>query len=296
MFKILGSDGKEYGPVSADVVRQWIQERRANGQTRVQPEGTADWKALAEIPEFASAFGAKAISAPPRLPPKVSAPPGSAPSSNEARTSGLAISSLVLGILGFCGITAVIGIILGIVAQVKISRSGGRLKGRGFAIAGICVSAFMLFVSLAIAAGLLLPALAKAKQKAEFGNCENNVKQISLAIRLYADENEGKCPQAVNWCDAILGNLNSPDTLRCPQRRGDKSSYAFNAKLAGRTLSAIPPDTVILFESSGGWNFAGGAKDVISKPPHGQKYVFGFVDGTVRQFTKDEMQDLRWEP
>ncbi len=296
MFKILGSDGKEYGPVSADVVQQWIQQRRANGQTRVQLEGTAEWKPLAEIPEFASAFAAKESSAPPPLPPIHPASPTGALQANVPKTSGLAIASLVLGILGFCGVTAIIGFVLGIVAQVKIRRSGGRLKGKGLAIAGICISAVMFLFSLAIAAGLIIPALAKAKHRGSSGNCENNIKQIGLAIRLYADENDGKCPQAVNWCDAIQGNVNEPEAFQCPQRREEKSGFGFNSKLAGRILSGIPPDTVILFETSGGWNFSGGAKDIVQRPPHGRKYTFAFVDGSVRQLSEDEMTDLRWEP
>ena len=297
MFKILGSDGKEYGPVSADVVRQWIQERRANGQTRVQLEGTIDWTALADLPEFAPALVARESSPPPPLPPLLStSPTAAAAPTATTKTSGLAIASLVLGVLGFCGITALLGIVFGIVAQVSISRSNGRLKGRGLAIAGMILSAFMLLVFLAMSAAILLPALAKAKQKAEFASCENNVRQVSLAIRLYADENEGKCPQAANWCDAVLGNLSGPETLRCPQRRGDKSGFAFNAKLAGRTLSSIPPDTVMLFESSGGWNFAGDAKDLVSRPPHGRNYIFGFADGSVRQVNGSELAELRWEP
>ena len=60
MYKIIGADGKEYGPISAEQLRQWIAEGRANGQTRVLLEGTADWKTLAEIPEFAAILSAPA--------------------------------------------------------------------------------------------------------------------------------------------------------------------------------------------------------------------------------------------
>ncbi len=38
MYKIIGADGKEYGPVTSEQVRQWITEGRANAQTKVQPE------------------------------------------------------------------------------------------------------------------------------------------------------------------------------------------------------------------------------------------------------------------
>src|SRR5438132_10632853 len=60
MYKIIGADGKEYGPISAEQLRQWIVEGRANAQTRVLLEGTADWKTLAEIPEFAANLSAPA--------------------------------------------------------------------------------------------------------------------------------------------------------------------------------------------------------------------------------------------
>ena len=294
MFKILGSDGKEYGPVTSEVVREWIKERRATGQTRVQPDGNAEWLALSALPEFAAALAASA--APPPLPPRLpSTPAASADTNSPPKTSGMAIASLVLGLTGFCG-TALIGIILGIVATIRISKSNGRLKGKGLAIAGICVSAVMFIVFLGIAAGLLLPALAKAKYQKQNSDCVSNVKQVSLAVRLYADENEGKCPQAVNWCDAITPNLAGKHVFQCPQRAGNEGAFAFNAKLAGKTLSAIPPDTVMIFESASGWNFTGGADDVIQRPPHGRNFVFGFADGSVREINKEELKELRWEP
>ena len=38
MYYILGGDGKEYGPASADQIREWIRERRANAQTRIRAD------------------------------------------------------------------------------------------------------------------------------------------------------------------------------------------------------------------------------------------------------------------
>jgi hypothetical protein len=57
MYKIIGADGKEYGPVAADQVRQWIAEGRANAQTQAQAEGATDWKPLSAFAEFAAALG-----------------------------------------------------------------------------------------------------------------------------------------------------------------------------------------------------------------------------------------------
>ncbi len=65
-YIIIGGDGKEYGPVTADEVREWVQAGRANGETRIKPEGAADWSSLRELPELA---GDSSGSAAPDLPP-----------------------------------------------------------------------------------------------------------------------------------------------------------------------------------------------------------------------------------
>jgi len=290
MFKILGADGKEYGPVTAEVLRQWITDRRAAAQTRVQVAGSSEWKALSEFPDFAEAF--RTIP-PPILPPLVA--PTRAPSSApKVRTSGFAIASLVLGILGLCsgGVSALVGLILGIVALKKIGREPARFQGKGLAVTGICVST--LFILLAPA--ILLPLIGKAKHEADRSQCENHLKEIGLAVRLYADENEGQCPPAINWCDAILPNLPKPESLRCPRRSELKSGYALNRRVAGRTLSSIPPDTVMIFETSKGWNASGGQDDLLPDSPHGREFVIGFADGSVRRVPADELPTLRWEP
>lgn len=56
MYKIIGGDQKEYGPVSADQIRQWIAEYRLDAQSKVQAEGSAEWKLLAAFPEFSDAL------------------------------------------------------------------------------------------------------------------------------------------------------------------------------------------------------------------------------------------------
>ena len=67
MYKIIGADQKEYGPVTADQLRQWLAEGRVSGQTSVQSEGTSEWKPLSAFPEFADIQAA--------TPPGLNAPP-----------------------------------------------------------------------------------------------------------------------------------------------------------------------------------------------------------------------------
>jgi uncharacterized membrane protein len=65
MYKIIGADQKEYGPVSAEQLRAWIAEGRVNGQTSVWSEGGTEWKPLANFPELADSLRAMPAGAPP---------------------------------------------------------------------------------------------------------------------------------------------------------------------------------------------------------------------------------------
>jgi hypothetical protein len=74
MYKVLGSDGKEYGPVTADQLREWAAQGRANGQTMVQADGTTGWKALGTVPELAGLVGGAPAGALPPIAPQPPAP------------------------------------------------------------------------------------------------------------------------------------------------------------------------------------------------------------------------------
>jgi uncharacterized membrane protein len=57
MYKIIGADQKEYGPITADLIRQWIAEGRVNANTQVRAEGATEWQPLSAFPEFAASLG-----------------------------------------------------------------------------------------------------------------------------------------------------------------------------------------------------------------------------------------------
>ena len=83
MYKILGADQNEYGPVSADELRSWIAQGRANAQSLVQAAGGLEWRPLGAFPEFASA-----LAGPSGTPPPAAAGSGS-------KTNGMAIAGFV---------------------------------------------------------------------------------------------------------------------------------------------------------------------------------------------------------
>lgn len=212
MYKILGADQKEYGPISADAVRQWITEGRITGQTSAQAEGSVEWKPLSQFAEFAPAFAARGAA--PSLPPPV-APGALSPALGLKPQSGLAIASMVLGIVSFVGcsvFTGIPAIITGHIALNRTRKSPQQFGGGGPAVAGL-VLGYASLALLPILAGLLLPALAKAKAKAQQISCVNNMKQIGLAARIWSNDNGGKFPPDFQ---SMSNELATPKILVCP--------------------------------------------------------------------------------
>jgi uncharacterized membrane protein len=58
-YTIIGGDKKEYGPITADSIRQWITEGRLNGQSLAKLEGDGEWRPLLAFQEFADLLAAK---------------------------------------------------------------------------------------------------------------------------------------------------------------------------------------------------------------------------------------------
>ena len=96
MYRIIGADGREYGPITSDQLRQWVAEGRANAQTKVLPEGATEWRTVGELPEFASP-GASGPAVPPTMAPPISMPT----KEGLDQVNGPAIGLIVVAILGF---------------------------------------------------------------------------------------------------------------------------------------------------------------------------------------------------
>ena len=85
---------------------------------------------------------------PPTPPPQPATPAYSAGTQSTPRTNGLAIASLVLGIIPCTGITSILAIVFGFMARNQIEQSGGTQQGSGMALAGIILGFVWIGISV----------------------------------------------------------------------------------------------------------------------------------------------------
>jgi prepilin-type processing-associated H-X9-DG protein len=153
--------------------------------------------------------------APPGSPVDPFAPP-QAHSAVVERTSGKAIASLVLGLIGmfscafFTGLPA---IIFGAIGLSDIGRSKGRIGGKGMAISGLLTGIIACICTGPFLIGLILPGVQAARAAAQRAQCTNNLKQTGLGF-LNMEAREGHLPASsindpqgkplLSWRVAIL--------------------------------------------------------------------------------------------
>lgn len=167
----------------------------------------------------------------------------------------------------------------------------GREKQQWFiacAVLGGCA-----VLAIPIFGAILFPVFAKAREKARQTACLANVRQISLAMLSYEQDNDQCFPPrpggvssapaagsnspypADDWRTQLLPYVRQSEVFMCPTRH-QPDSYEFNDELYGLRLESIkgPERTLGVFEK--------GYPSGSPPPPHNRGYNIGFADGHCR--------------
>lgn len=250
----------------------------------------------------------------------------------EVRESNMAVASLALGLSTLLLITwpvcGPLAILFGIIALFKIRKNKPYLKGSGMAVTGILIS---IVVGISV-----IPVFNRTVNTAQKMVCGVNMKGLSIALTVYANDYQGRLP-AKNWCDLLIEEADvSPKSLVCPASRDieGECSFAMNKYVVEKDIERLPPDTVVLFETNIGledgprtesiqsrrhfkmlsgytgykqgslkvhpnrFNQYGGPDDVGWR--HNEDGKLGcnivFADGYVKSVTQGEIAALKWNP
>jgi prepilin-type N-terminal cleavage/methylation domain-containing protein len=133
-----------------------------------------------------------------------------------------------------------------------------RFRRMGFTL----VELLVVMAIIAILAALLMPSLGRAKAKTRNITCVSQLRQLGIAVRLYAEDNDSTLPVVEMMpsaplnpqfpfrriCDVLglelgkaRGDTNSPAVFKCPADRAgffetEGSSYGWNWELSGRRI------------------------------------------------------------
>lgn len=204
----------QFGPVDLSTVQQWVQQRRLTPNDFVYSPDSGSWLPARSVPQLAGYFGTVPPGGPQPLPsgpqPLGSGPPPAVPG-----------------------------------PMPMPYRNRPRERKTGMNVGCIIAAVVVGVLGLAILAGMLVPALARAREQARRVSCMSNTKQITLGMKQYAQDYNGAymwykgagAPDDA-WCDLglLYPTYNSgTNCFFCPS--ADDRPFSFRTgTVPGRSL------------------------------------------------------------
>src|SRR5579872_7386195 len=130
-------------------------------------------------------------------------------------------------------------------------------------------------------------------------SCFSNLRQLGLAMTMYAQDYDGRLPIASSWNESTLPYSRNPEIYRCPNEEiGEVPSYGMNRALSMFPTSTLdaPADTALLLDSRVGVNVQLTPADAPFTDRHGDTIYVAFADGHARSTRPSADATLIWTP
>jgi prepilin-type processing-associated H-X9-DG protein len=185
-------------------------------------------------------------------------------------------------------ISIIASLVSGVIAAISIAFSKWRMEGFGRAVTSIILSLIYFVIAFNITMGI-----SYIRMRNQRNLCAHQLYLIGMRLTSYAD-NSGKYPQSEKWCDILLQFEDANEAIfKCPVNKKVKCSYSINLNCDSNS----EPNTVLVFESNGGWNSYGGPELLVTNR-HKEGSNFLFNDGHVKFIETDTngklTEELNW--
>tara|TARA_R110002072_G_scaffold42064_9_gene117779 strand:+ start:63980 stop:64663 length:684 start_codon:yes stop_codon:yes gene_type:complete len=197
------------------------------------------------------------------------------PGPDDRPLSGMAVTSLVLGIVFLClGPLAIVPLVLGIIAITTTGRDGAK-RGQGLAIAGTSLGGVGI-LGTCLSAGLFLPiflpAFATAKNRANQFHSQASIREILTGLEGYALANNGAYPAQNGWEGQLIDG-----------------GFVFEESLTSR-VGDVDGDGVIYIYLPEGYASTASQLVVYEDPEHYEDWVVvGYADGSTDSISLSEL-------
>ncbi len=159
------------------------------------------------------------------------------------------------------------------------------MRRQGFTL----IELLVVVAIVGILAGLLLPVLSRVRAEARQMECKSNLRQIFIALQVYAEDSDGvypscarkpsRQPARARLVDTLAPQLSNSEVFRCPADDGgffdsEGASYEWNSVLNGMNLADWLEDLVGAQSTAVAYdyeNFHSGHKNIL--------YADGHVEG-----------------